>query len=155
MLNIKAKLSNSFQTINVSANGAGEYSFGWAVPSTEGTYIVETSLAPTQLTAYDAKWLQAGESTSGSTGLSAHGFDLSQNLVIYTFAFLFLATQSSDGIYSTYLIKHKGKDLRFYIMRQEIHNGALQFPNKGTLLHHHEQPQIVRANNSNWKEGAD
>ncbi len=47
-----------FQTINVAANGIGEYSFTWTVPETPGTYIVETSLAPAQLTAYDAKWVQ-------------------------------------------------------------------------------------------------
>ncbi len=47
-----------FQTINVAANGIGEYSFTWTVPEAPGTYIVETSLAPVQLTAYDAKWVQ-------------------------------------------------------------------------------------------------
>jgi hypothetical protein len=80
---------------------------------------VKTSLVQLRLTAYDAKWLQTEESTSGSTGSSADGFDLSQNLVIYTLAFLVLATQSSAGIYNLHLLKHKSKNSRLYIMRQE------------------------------------
>jgi hypothetical protein len=47
-----------FQPINVSTNSVGEYSFSWVVPDAKGTYVVETSLIPNQLTAYDAKWLQ-------------------------------------------------------------------------------------------------
>jgi hypothetical protein len=93
----------NFQPINVSANGITEYSFSWVVPDAKGTYIVETSLVPMQLTAYDAKWLQAGESTIGSTGSGAHGFGLSQNLVIYTLAFIVVANSKfSWNIQSTF-----------------------------------------------------
>ena len=47
-----------FQPINVAANGVEEYSFDWGVPNVAGTYVVETSLAPTLLTAYDTVWLK-------------------------------------------------------------------------------------------------
>jgi len=46
-----------FQLVNVKANAVGEYSFTWNVPNVGGTYIVEVSLVPAQLTAYDAVWL--------------------------------------------------------------------------------------------------
>jgi hypothetical protein len=48
-----------FQRVNVTANGVGEYSFAWDVPDVAGTYAVEVSLIPPQLTAYDAAWLKA------------------------------------------------------------------------------------------------
>jgi hypothetical protein len=47
-----------FQGINVTANSVEEYSFTWSVPSAVGTYVVEVSLVPAQLTAYDAVWLK-------------------------------------------------------------------------------------------------
>ena len=47
-----------FQTINVTANAVGEYSFTWNVPAIAGTYVVEVGLVPPQLTAYDAVWLE-------------------------------------------------------------------------------------------------
>jgi len=56
-----------FQPINVTANGVGDYSFSWVATNVEGTYIVEASLIPMQLTAYDAKWLQIYESTDAGT----------------------------------------------------------------------------------------
>jgi len=37
--------------------GISEYSFDWIVPNVAGTYVVEVSLVPLQLTAYDAAWL--------------------------------------------------------------------------------------------------
>ena len=46
------------QSVNVTAEAVGEYSFNWNIPSFPGTYIVEVSLVPPQLTAYDAAWLQ-------------------------------------------------------------------------------------------------
>jgi hypothetical protein len=46
-----------FQTLNVMANAVGEYSFAWNVPPVAGTYVVEVSLIPPQLTAYDTAWL--------------------------------------------------------------------------------------------------
>jgi hypothetical protein len=47
-----------FQTVNMTANSVDEYSFTWVVPSVAGTYVVEVSLVPPQLTAYDAAWLK-------------------------------------------------------------------------------------------------
>ncbi len=46
-----------FQRVNVAADAVGEYSFAWGVPNVAGTYVVEVSLIPLQLTAYDAMWL--------------------------------------------------------------------------------------------------
>jgi 3',5'-cyclic AMP phosphodiesterase CpdA len=47
-----------FQPINVTADTVAEYSFTWNVPAITGTYVVEASLVPAQLTAYDAAWLK-------------------------------------------------------------------------------------------------
>jgi predicted glutamine amidotransferase len=47
-----------FQRVNVKANAVGDYSFTWDVPDVAGTYVVEVSLIPPQLTAYDAVWLR-------------------------------------------------------------------------------------------------
>jgi hypothetical protein len=47
------------QPISVPAGTVGEYTFDWVVPSVAGTYVVEVELVPTQLTAYDAIWLDA------------------------------------------------------------------------------------------------
>jgi len=47
-----------FQSINVTADAASEYSFSWDIPNVAGTYVVEASLVPPQLTAYDAAWLR-------------------------------------------------------------------------------------------------
>jgi serine protease len=47
-----------FDRISVAADVVGVYSFGWRVPDVAGTYVVEVSLVPPQLTAYDAAWLQ-------------------------------------------------------------------------------------------------
>jgi hypothetical protein len=48
-----------FQPISVPADTVREYSFTWFVPDVAGTYVVEVELVPTQLTAYDAVWLDA------------------------------------------------------------------------------------------------
>jgi serine protease len=47
-----------FQNIEVAADNVGEYSFTWVVPDVAGAYIVEASLIPPQLTAYDTVWLE-------------------------------------------------------------------------------------------------
>ncbi len=47
-----------FQTVNVTANSAGEYNFNWIIPTAAGTYVVETNLIPSQLTAYDSQWIK-------------------------------------------------------------------------------------------------
>jgi hypothetical protein len=43
---------------SVAANSVGEYNFTWTIPDMAGTYVVEVSLIPAQLTAYDAIWLK-------------------------------------------------------------------------------------------------
>jgi len=47
-----------FDRVSVAADVVGAISFGWRVPDVAGTYIVEVSLVPPQLTAYDAAWLE-------------------------------------------------------------------------------------------------
>jgi subtilisin family serine protease len=47
-----------FQNASVAADFVGEYSFSWSIPDVAGTYVVEVSLVPAQLTAYDAMWLK-------------------------------------------------------------------------------------------------
>jgi hypothetical protein len=46
-----------FDRIRAGA-GLSEYGFDWTVPGAGGTYVVEVSLVPAQLTAYDAAWLE-------------------------------------------------------------------------------------------------
>ena len=46
-----------FQKVNVTADTIGEYSFTWIVPNIAGTYVLEISLIPSQLTAYDSQWI--------------------------------------------------------------------------------------------------
>jgi subtilisin family serine protease len=48
-----------FQSISVAVDVVREYSFNWVVPDVAGTYVVEVSLVPSMLTAYDAVWLGA------------------------------------------------------------------------------------------------
>jgi hypothetical protein len=47
-----------FQTVNVTADTVGEYSFTWNIPNVSGTYAVEVGLVPAQFTAYDTAWLR-------------------------------------------------------------------------------------------------
>ena len=47
-----------FERIIVAADAVGEFGFGWVVPDVVGTYVVEVSLVPPLLTAYDAAWLE-------------------------------------------------------------------------------------------------
>jgi hypothetical protein len=47
-----------FQTVQVNADAVGEDSFDWNIPNVAGTYVVEVSLVPIQLTAYDSVWLK-------------------------------------------------------------------------------------------------
>ena len=46
-----------FQSVNVTADAVGDYSFAWIVPNVAGRYVVEVGLVPSRLTAYDACWL--------------------------------------------------------------------------------------------------
>jgi subtilisin family serine protease len=46
--------------ITVAADTVWEYRFTWIIPDVAGTYVVEASLIPLQLTAYDAAWLEVG-----------------------------------------------------------------------------------------------
>jgi subtilisin family serine protease len=47
-----------FQSVAVEAKKVKDYSFSWVIPDNTGTYIVEVSLVPAQLTAYDTAWLK-------------------------------------------------------------------------------------------------
>ena len=47
-----------FQPIMVAADQVKDYSFSWVVPQFAGTYMIEASLVPAQLSAYDMLWLQ-------------------------------------------------------------------------------------------------
>jgi subtilisin family serine protease len=49
-----------FQPITVLADEVKDYSFDWIVPDSAGRYVVEVSLVPVQLTAYDVAWLEVG-----------------------------------------------------------------------------------------------
>jgi serine protease len=49
-----------FKPIVVEADEVKDYSFDWVVPDSAGRYIVEVSLVPAQLTAYDAVWVEVG-----------------------------------------------------------------------------------------------
>jgi peptidoglycan/xylan/chitin deacetylase (PgdA/CDA1 family) len=46
------------QPVSIAANGVSQYSFSWTAPNVAGTYVIETSLAPSLLTAYDAVCLK-------------------------------------------------------------------------------------------------
>lgn len=47
-----------FEPIDVAAYSVDEISFSGTVPNVAGTYFVEACLIPSQLTAYDAVWLE-------------------------------------------------------------------------------------------------
>jgi hypothetical protein len=47
-----------FQPITVAADTTSEHGFSWTIPDFGGTYVVEVSLIPPQLTAYDTVWLE-------------------------------------------------------------------------------------------------
>jgi hypothetical protein len=46
------------QSISISTNSFQEYIFEWVVPNITGTYVVEVSLVPAQLTSYDSAGLK-------------------------------------------------------------------------------------------------
>jgi hypothetical protein len=106
-----------FQPINVSANGVGEYSFSWVVPNVDGTYVLETSLAPAQLTAYDAKWIEVGESSIGSAPSQGTSFVVLKSLTtaVSVFPVLF-GIQVFGGVYSSLLSPQKGKKHRKFLI---------------------------------------
>jgi hypothetical protein len=74
------------QSINVTANSVQEYSFTWNTPNAAGTYVIEVSLIPAQLTAYDAMWLL------DNTPVSTHG--VSTPITTFSFLALWLTTAS-------------------------------------------------------------
>jgi hypothetical protein len=101
-----------FQPISVSANSVRDYSFSWVVPDAKGTYIVETSLAPTQLTAYDAKWLQACEAAGGSCVSNPFSFGFANNILNVAFAlFVLVWSQSLISTYMLVLLNHWQKNI--------------------------------------------
>ena len=42
----------------MAADAVEAYRFSWSIPNVAGTYMVEVSLIPAQLTAYDTAWLE-------------------------------------------------------------------------------------------------
>jgi hypothetical protein len=61
---------HDFQPIAVAADEVKDYSYTWVVPHAAGLYMVEASLVPAQLTAYDVVWLDASQ----FSGQSANRF---------------------------------------------------------------------------------
>jgi len=102
-----------FQTITVPANAVLDYSFTWTVPDLDGTYVVEVSLIPMQLTAYDAKWLEAGDLAVESADSIAQILALTRNVATGVFVFVALFTsQILSGVSSrALLLRYKGKNL--------------------------------------------
>ena len=93
---------SDFQPINVSANGVSDYTFTWTVPDVAGIYVVETNLAPTQLTAYDAKYLKV----SASIGFAAsQGNVVSKGMV--SAISVFVGSQASFSVYSLPIVFRK------------------------------------------------
>jgi hypothetical protein len=109
-----------FQPINVSANSVAEYSISWNVPNTDGKYVVEASLVPMQLTAYDAKWLQISESTSESSNLISSIIDISTNLV--RSSLLIIALFASQSLAAVYTIVNFAAKLRFTHKRERYYS---------------------------------
>jgi hypothetical protein len=104
-----------FQPINMSANSVFEYSFNCVVPNVAGTYVVEVSLVPAQLTAYEAKWIEAGELPTGLGYSSTNSLVVSKSLVNGGYAiFVLVGSQALSGVYSLALPKYKGKKLRTF-----------------------------------------
>ena len=101
-----------FQSINVPANGVGEFSFSWVVPDVAGTYVVEVSLVPAQLTAYDAKWVEAGELPAGAGSSRAESLVVSNSLLNAVYA---LSVLVLSGVCSLLLFRFKGKNLRAFL----------------------------------------
>jgi hypothetical protein len=98
------------QPITVSVNGINEYSFNWAVPNATGTYIVEASLVPVKLTAYDSKWLQVTEPPTKFTDSTGKNSFVLKSTVNEVFALLVLVgSQSLIGGYTIVLPRFKDK----------------------------------------------
>jgi phenolic acid decarboxylase len=70
-----------FQPINLTRGENGECTFDWTVPNVAGTYIVETGLTPTLLTAYDATWLQVSTANQSPTNTIKTSTTLSASLL--------------------------------------------------------------------------
>ncbi len=47
------------QSVNVAADAVGAYRFSWSIPAVAGMYVVEASMVPLVLTAYDSMLLDA------------------------------------------------------------------------------------------------
>jgi hypothetical protein len=102
-----------FQPINVSANGSGEYTFTWVVPSSVGAYVVTANLAPAQLTAYDAKWLEVGELPTGFARSSGDSLVISNNLLSEACAFFVpIESQALSVVCCLVLLRYQGKKPR-------------------------------------------
>ena len=79
-----------FQTVNMTTDTVGEYSFTLSTPNVAGTYVVEVSLVPAQLNAYDAKWLEANKLPTEFGYSSAHILFVWKSLVNGVYALFVL-----------------------------------------------------------------
>jgi peptidoglycan/xylan/chitin deacetylase (PgdA/CDA1 family) len=103
-----------FQSITVSANGSGEYTFTWVVPNTAGGYLVEANLVPAQLTAYDAIWVESGGSP-GFARSSGNSLVVSKNLMSKVCAFFVpFGSQVLSVACCIVLLPQQGKKLRMF-----------------------------------------
>jgi hypothetical protein len=108
-----------FQPINVSANGVDEYTFVWVVSNVAGTYVVETGLVPAQLTAYDAKWLEVGESSTGFGVSQGTNLVVSKILMNTNYAALVLIEGLAlSDVCCIFLLKYRVNKLRTFSRNQ-------------------------------------
>jgi hypothetical protein len=94
---------------------------------------VETSLVTMQLTAYDAKWIQAGESLSGSSGSNPFSFGFANNLLNEAFAlFVLIWSQGLSGTCLLALLKGDNSNLERAVKLplRKIRTGQIWFPRK-------------------------
>jgi len=97
------------QPVNVSANLIGKYCFNWTVPNVDGKYVVEASLVPAQLTAYDAKWLEAGDLSTRLGDTSKNSLVASSSLLGAFALFALVRSQVSSGACVLLLLRHKAR----------------------------------------------
>jgi peptidoglycan/xylan/chitin deacetylase (PgdA/CDA1 family) len=126
-----------FQPITVPANSINEYSFNWLVPNATGTYMIETSLVPVQLTAYDAKCLQLSEPLNKFADSSGQSPVTSKSLVTQAFT-LFVLVGSQSMICTFTIVLPMFKDKKLVTERTKRHRvigqlnyelGSSLFPN--------------------------
>ena len=108
-----------FLPVMVSANGVSDYGFSWVVPNVDGRYVVEASLVPAQLTAYDAKWLTVDGSSVGSGDAGASSYAITESAVTAVFALFALCIgqtlQVLGGLCIPLLLTYEARSLRNFL----------------------------------------